>query len=58
MEREYNRRDQMAIAARMLTVQNRARDCLSLSDAPEAVDADVLRELQHKPEFMRQLLRR
>lgn len=53
VERDYNRRDQIAIAARMLTVQNRARDGLSLSDAPEAVDADVLRELQDKPDWTR-----
>lgn len=53
---DYNTRDQQAIAARMLTVQQARRDGLSLNDGPYPPDAAILERLRQRPELVQRVL--
>jgi len=56
VEQDYNRRDRLAIAARMLTVQKLQREGVNLANGPYPVDSGVLERLRHTPEMVRQVL--
>ncbi|MDX1992302.1 MAG: DUF4058 family protein [bacterium] len=57
VERDYNERDQRAIAARMLTVQRLHREGSVLPDKPHGVDPRLMEGLRRHPEFVSQVLR-
>jgi hypothetical protein len=56
VERDYNQRDQAAIAARMLTVQKLHREAVNLTQVPYPVDSQLLDALRRRPEVVRQVL--
>jgi hypothetical protein len=56
VEQDYNARDRLAIAARMLTVQKLKRDGIDLSNGPYPVDPGLLASLRRRPEAVRQVL--
>jgi hypothetical protein len=56
VERNYNLRDQAAIAARMLTVQKLHREGANLTQGPYPVDSQLLDALRRRPEVVRQVL--
>ncbi len=56
VERDYNLRDQSAIAARMLTVQKMQRERVDLTQGPYPVDSHLLDSLRRRPEFVAQVL--
>jgi hypothetical protein len=56
VERDYNLRDQTAIAARMLTVQKLQREGVNMADVPYPVDPRLIENLRRRPEFVAQVL--
>lgn len=56
VERDYNTRDRLAIAARMLTVQKLQREGADLTDAPYPVDPQLVEALRRQPEQVDQVL--
>jgi hypothetical protein len=56
VERNYNLRDQAAIAARMLTVQKLQRQGVNLAAGPYPVDPNLLDALRRRPDAIRQVL--
>jgi hypothetical protein len=55
VERDYNLRDQTAIAARMLTVQKMQREGINLADGPYPIDPNLLDSLRRRPELVLQV---
>jgi hypothetical protein len=56
VEQDYNTRDRLAIAARMLTVQKLQREGVALADGPYPVDPNLLERLRRRPETVKQAL--
>jgi hypothetical protein len=56
VERDYNLRDQTALAARMLTVQKLHREGVNLAEGPYPVDSNLLNTLHRRPEVVNQVL--
>jgi hypothetical protein len=56
VERDYNLRDQTAIAARMLTVQKLHREGTNLAQGPYPVNSHLLDSLRRRGEVVRQVL--
>jgi hypothetical protein len=56
VERDYNLRDQTAIAARMLTVQKLHREGVNLAEGPYPADSHLLDALRRRPDAIRQVL--
>lgn len=56
VERDYNLRDQAAIAARMLTVQKLHREGANLTQGPHPVDSHLLDSLRRRPEVVQRVL--
>lgn len=52
--RDYNQRDQIAIAARMMTVQQRAADGRTLEDGPFSLVEGVAERLRQQPDQLAQ----
>ena len=57
VEEDYNRRDQTTIAARMLTVQQSARDGHNLDQESQPVEAELLERLQNDYQQVLEVLR-
>lgn len=54
--RDYNERDQLAIAARMLTVQKLQRDGINLANGPFPVDLSLMESLRRQPDIVRRMV--
>jgi hypothetical protein len=56
VERDYNVRDQAAIAARMLTIQKLQREGVNLANGPYPVYPHLMERLHRRPEALKQAL--
>jgi Protein of unknown function (DUF4058) len=56
VEQDYNLRDRVAIAARMITVQQLAQAGVNVAESPHPIDSSLLETLIQQPERVAQIL--